>query len=262
MSATFRSKTTNTNAAATTFTQNVPAGVVNGDMLLWCVSCHLGSGNSLPVTPTGWNSALSLPFNITDVSNQSRIFWRIASSEPASYSVSNTAGTSGEWAGIMSAYSGSEIAVDTAFATSYGAAASYATPSNFTATSSLQVNFICTKGTPPTSVFTDPAGFTSRATVTGTTLALDSAEKALSGNTSDSNGTSLAPSSSEGGAAYVTPASRRFPTTSCPTRMSFWKGFRLHHFLRRLSFPPHRYLHLSRRSRPKTKTTASRSRRH
>lgn len=83
-------------SASTTVTNSVPTGVANGNLLIWIIS---GAISSTPTTPTGWNvmetqagSGLS-----------THVYWRAASSEPASY---NATVASGRWTGLMLAFSG------------------------------------------------------------------------------------------------------------------------------------------------------------
>lgn len=100
MAVAFRNATTASNAAGTAnLTVNVPAGTVNGDVLLLC------GNNSNPdtyTTPSGW-TPLDAPA-IAAV-GQSALFYRIASSEPASY-VLTKASASLPSTAVMLSYSG------------------------------------------------------------------------------------------------------------------------------------------------------------
>jgi hypothetical protein len=89
--------TTNNTAAGTTLTVNVPAGIANGDLLIW----HMIANNAtVASTPAGWNVVKT---GTTTTHNQS-IFWRVAASEPASYT--HAALTSAKWTFSMYAFSG------------------------------------------------------------------------------------------------------------------------------------------------------------
>jgi cellulose synthase/poly-beta-1,6-N-acetylglucosamine synthase-like glycosyltransferase/DNA-binding NarL/FixJ family response regulator len=91
----YRSSTTNSAAAATTLTLNVPAGVQNGDVMIASLSTNAGSLVSI----SGWNA---LATNATKA-----VFFRFASNEPASYTFTDGA-VSTNWAGIIDAYSGAD----------------------------------------------------------------------------------------------------------------------------------------------------------
>jgi hypothetical protein len=79
----------------TTVVNNVPSGVVDGDLLLWELAGVLGTASA----PTGWLSWAA----VTNAASRLSIFYRFASSEPASYTATVP---SGRWNGIMSAYRG------------------------------------------------------------------------------------------------------------------------------------------------------------
>lgn len=100
----FRSVETLTAAAASPQTFTMPAGVADGDFLLWLVlkSNIAGTVN----TPAGWTQLRgddSIPqgsFN----NNEAELFYRWASSEPATYDV--TCSANGAYGGFIAAYSG------------------------------------------------------------------------------------------------------------------------------------------------------------
>lgn len=112
-------------ASGTTLTQNVPSGIGNGPMLIWRVSGILAT---VPGTPAGWNLATSG----TGTSQCIVVFWRIASSEPASYNL--TVGGA-RWTGTMTAYTG--VDPGTPFAVVTGGGSS-------TGTSSISFNAVTT----------------------------------------------------------------------------------------------------------------------
>lgn len=76
---TFRSTNHNSFTSAAP-TCNAPAGVADGDLLLMCVATT--SVHTIANTPTGWTS-LGTQDGGTDTSGS--LFWRVASSEPGSY---------------------------------------------------------------------------------------------------------------------------------------------------------------------------------
>lgn len=90
---------TTTFAGATTsdtsVTNDVPSGTVDGDILLWAIS----GGTATPATPSGWS-----PWASHVNTNKLTIFYRFASSEPASYTASGL--TAGSYTAEMSAYRG------------------------------------------------------------------------------------------------------------------------------------------------------------
>jgi len=89
----YRSSAANSASASTSLTLNVPTGVQNGDVMIAVVST---SANTVS-TPSGWNTLARSATMAT--------FYRVASSEPASYSFTD-GGASTNWAGIIDAYSG------------------------------------------------------------------------------------------------------------------------------------------------------------
>jgi hypothetical protein len=75
-----RAMTTATSFGTTT-TINLPAGTVNGDVLVMFISRNSTSATTA-TAPAGWSTI----FN-TSATNGASIFWKVASSEPASYTV-------------------------------------------------------------------------------------------------------------------------------------------------------------------------------
>lgn len=99
MAIAFRSATT-AQGSATSLVINVPAGTVNGDLLL------LFGTNSLPSaynTPAGWTPLESPGIGST---GDSALFYRVASSEPASYTLAFSSATAWDSAAVMVCYSG------------------------------------------------------------------------------------------------------------------------------------------------------------
>ena len=81
----------------TSLATNVPAGVQDGDLLLWTL---VGNNNTAAPTPSGWTVWKT---STTTAHNQST-FYRVASSEPASYTATGLA--SGRWGAGMLALRG------------------------------------------------------------------------------------------------------------------------------------------------------------
>jgi hypothetical protein len=81
---------------------NVPAGVANGNGLLLVVAM---GGDRTVGTPAGWTPV----FNVTAGANPVRlaVWWRQASTEPASYTLSATGGTT-TWSASMHRFTGAD----------------------------------------------------------------------------------------------------------------------------------------------------------
>lgn len=112
--------TINSTAAITV---SVPSGTVNGDLLLLCAA---NSAPSTYATPAGWNiiNAPGVPSWV-----QSSVWWRIASSEPAAYTV--TAATNYQQVATIVRYTGHRAATPiraSAAVTSSGSSATSPTP--------------------------------------------------------------------------------------------------------------------------------------
>jgi hypothetical protein len=79
-------------ASSTNFVMNVPSGVVDGDLMV----AHVRQQSGFTISPpAGWNTGVLGGTN-------SGMYWRLASSEPASYTWTST-GT-GTWSGIIDAF--------------------------------------------------------------------------------------------------------------------------------------------------------------
>lgn len=97
--------TGSTGAAATSITTTVPAGVVNGDFLLWVLSENIaGTPIVHPPTPAGWQVWESGASIGSGPSESHIIFYRWAQNEPANYVVSGL--TSGRYSAVMNAWRG------------------------------------------------------------------------------------------------------------------------------------------------------------
>ena len=92
-------KGSNNAGGGTTLTMTVPAGVVNGDVMVMSIFLH----SSVGITdPSGW-TVLD-----TGGGSQSHLYWRVASSEPASYAV--TIGSE-KATGVIIALSGADTSL-------------------------------------------------------------------------------------------------------------------------------------------------------
>lgn len=83
---------------------NVPAGVVDGNFLVLFTALTAGSATEPTITLTGWTKLDDLGFGSSSGVVAFTVWYRTASSEPASYTVTSSAAAKGPM--IMSAYSG------------------------------------------------------------------------------------------------------------------------------------------------------------
>lgn len=82
----FRSATTAfDDAAPTSKVISVPAGVIDGDMLIMAVAVRNASGSTTINTPSGWTKTLGGAGTTGTSFIRHDIFWRVAASEPANY---------------------------------------------------------------------------------------------------------------------------------------------------------------------------------
>lgn len=96
------SATASTVQAATAITQTVPAGVSDGDFLLWTLSTSTATV-TFPSTPTGWLVWQAATSVGTTVQEGQVTWYRVASAEPASYSLTLS---SARYASEMRAFGG------------------------------------------------------------------------------------------------------------------------------------------------------------
>ena len=113
-----------TSAAGTSLAVNVPAGVVDGDMMVFGIAIRGGTGVTLLALADWTPLALTPTSQSTNV--QMGVWWRIASSEPASYTATWT-GTFNAAAGIYAASKCSSV--NTSAAQANAASASVTAPS-------------------------------------------------------------------------------------------------------------------------------------
>lgn len=168
---------TNTAAATTSLTINVPTGVQAGDLML----AYLCTDSTHPIsTFTGWTAVDSQVWGGSPVFT-GIVFKRTAtSSEPASYTASN--GGNSNWVGIVLAYSGAEtlkgVSAQDTFATStpgFGAGSSCSTGSMTpTQDGDLILNFVGTqKASTQIATFTPPSGYADVQTLVGSTMSIE-----------------------------------------------------------------------------------------
>lgn len=137
------------NTASTTITVNVPSGTANGDLMILLV-CS-GSGSNTWTTPAGWTL-----WSPTLDSNGRAVFYRTASSEPASYTITQSSSTTSN-ANILT-YRNASIDVIGAFSTS-GASPSVA-PSITTTANNATVFYFVASPTVASCTYTTPTNFT------------------------------------------------------------------------------------------------------
>lgn len=100
----FRSGLGSTNGGGVAnITMTMPAGVVNEDVLVMMITTRGGTASTI-TTPAGW-TLLDTALNSTTVLKQA-YFWKVASSEPASFVVTVT---SGKTTGVIIALSGASL---------------------------------------------------------------------------------------------------------------------------------------------------------
>lgn len=101
---------TGINGGGNSVSVNVPAGVVNGDLLIAHIngySAAAGGTPSSPTTPSGWTAIAAFASTNSGTNNNTAlgVFYRYANNEPASYTLANSGGTTYIDAAIA-AYSG------------------------------------------------------------------------------------------------------------------------------------------------------------
>lgn len=142
-------------SAATTITANIPATVSNGNLMILVVNSS--SNTSLWELPSGWNVG-------NYIGNGMAVFWRIANSEPASYTVTQSVSSTSN--AYILEYSNASFSKTT---TATGAAATTITPSllalSFYEAPGTTIVYVGATNAASTS-FSTPTGYTSRASDT------------------------------------------------------------------------------------------------
>ena len=135
------------NTASTTITINVPSGVANGDVLVLMV---LSNGGGTWTTPSGWTVLVA--------SSQNRaIYYRVASSEPTSYTV--TTGSSVTLSACMVACT--DAVIDAGGTVGSSGSPSIAAAITTTANNAFVFDFVGVNSASIT--FTTPTGYTALA---------------------------------------------------------------------------------------------------
>lgn len=82
------------NGAGNSVSVSVPAGVVNGDLLMAAISGFgsVGATPSAPTTPSGWTKIGEASTSGSNGNINTGWYYRIASSEPANYTLANSGG--------------------------------------------------------------------------------------------------------------------------------------------------------------------------
>lgn len=159
MAAAVETISTATNSTATnTCTLNVPSGTTDGELLIAIVSKTNTEAFS---EPSGWNV---IEENVSAISTSAAAYWRIASSEPASYSWTWTSAVKNT--GLMIRISGHD-GFDAGDITEFGS--NTAAPVSPAATAanadSLVLRFLSAQGNGSLALNTNPSGYTSVSTL-------------------------------------------------------------------------------------------------
>src|SRR5947209_8222374 len=93
------SKGSNNGGGGTTIVMTVPTGVVDNDVMVMAITVRGGTGTTI-TTPGGWTLIDSVTSGTALIQS---LYWRVASSEPASYTVTIT---SNKASGVIVAWSG------------------------------------------------------------------------------------------------------------------------------------------------------------
>lgn len=89
-------------------TCSVPSGVVNGDLMVAVIDVIVSAGTLTIPTPSGW-TVIPGCSQIAPSTAGAAMFWRIASSEPGSYTFTFSGVTQAGASAIISAYSGATL---------------------------------------------------------------------------------------------------------------------------------------------------------
>lgn len=184
------------NATASTIVVTVPTGTIDGDVLVMGVSARGNLAGSAVTTPSGWTLRGTPIQTGNGVADQSLyMFTRVASSEPASYTV--TVGSTTRIMAAMLAYSGVDNTTpfDVASGNSGASSASAVAPTlSAAATGEMLVEFFASVSN---STWTAPTGSTERVDISvGSVTSFEAADELLSA--SGATGTRTATSSVAG----------------------------------------------------------------
>jgi hypothetical protein len=136
------------NTAQTTIAATVPSGISNGNLLLMFVLS--GSNASTWTTPSGWTLAVA-------GANGRGTFWRTASSEPASYTITQSGSATAN--AVILAYSNAAFDV----AGTQSSALTTVTPPAITVAKSNSTIVYAIGASTSVATYTTPTGYTARA---------------------------------------------------------------------------------------------------
>jgi hypothetical protein len=196
MAIAFRSAATGQSSANTSLVVNVPAGVQDGDFLVLFVAAD--TAGATITLPAGWTALPSSPLNL---GVQAACAYRIASSEPASYTVTFSGSSAGTGA-VMAAYVDTvSLGLDTSSGNTFAASTTH-TLTGISAAIANEMLVCCFASDAGTS-YTPPAGMTERADFqpsTSLTLMLCDVLQASAGASGDKSATAAM---SDDGAGFI-----------------------------------------------------------
>ncbi len=196
MTIAFRSSATGQSSANTSLAVNVPAGVQDGDFLvLFVVADTAGAAINLP---PGWTALPSSPLNL---GVQAACAYRIASSEPPSYTVTFSGSSAGTGAVIAAYFDTVSLGLDTSGGNTFATSTTH----TLTGISSAIANemLVCCFASDAGTSYTPPAGMTERVDFqpsTSLTLMLCDALQASAGASGDKSAVAAA---SDDGAGFI-----------------------------------------------------------
>lgn len=181
-------------AAGQSFNATVPATAAVGDTLIFVAS--IGVTSTTFSTPTGWTLAGSA----SATSMTTVVFRRVCQAGDAGANIAFVSSTAAiaKWSFVVAAYSGDDTTtpfdVALAIAGNTTATTSHSTPATTAATTSggTIVEIVSDKGSPSSTSFTAPSGFTSRQFVTGSGAGITSIAIGDGGSTTTSTSGSTA----------------------------------------------------------------------
>lgn len=152
-----------TSSGATSITVNNVSGVANGDYLYLFTTYFRNSGTTSTTitTPSGWTEIYVNQDISTGGYRLACAYRKVASSEGASYTVSNAGGVGGSWSAGIVAFRGAS-AFDTHTLSSPATSTSATTTAATVAASNSAALFVthCTRGNNSSITVTFPAGWT------------------------------------------------------------------------------------------------------
>ena len=196
MAIAFRSAATGQSSANTNLVVNVPAGVQDGDFLvLFVVADTAGAAIGLPA---GWTALPSSPLNL---GVQAACAYRVASSEPASYTVAFSGSSAGTGAVIAGYFDTVSLGLDTSGGNTFAASTTHTLTGIRSAIDNEML--VCCFASDAGTSYTPPAGMTERADFqpsTSLTLMLCDVLQASAGASGDKSATATV---SDDGAGFI-----------------------------------------------------------